>query len=166
MEHIIVDEQGKPVPQGEIGEILVKGLNVARGYVGGSDSKEGRFLGNGFRTGDIGFVDQEGYLSIIGRNDDIINVGGRKFHPVELELLISKHFPHFDCAISQREDPMFGFRPVLCLANDHGDAKSLLNLISQHFESYKTPSEVVYLNEIPKTANGKILRGELKKKIC
>ena len=166
VELIIVNEREEPVSAGEVGEIIVKGPNVAHGYLKESDGGQDRFSGDSFKTGDLGFLDQDGYLTLIGRSDDIINVGGRKFHPSELEQLLSKHFPHVDCAISKKPDRVLGFRPVLCVTDEDLDTSPLHLLIEERCEPYKRPAEVIRFKTIPRTANGKVIRAELMRMIA
>ncbi len=160
VEHLIYDTEGRELGEGEVGEVAVRGQNVARGYLSGSDSSEGRFVGDNFRTGDLGFFDQDRYLTIVGRKDDIINIGGKKLSPIELELLLLRHYPGLDCAVSHTKDDILGNRAVLCLSGDF-EIDKIKKIFLDSCEPYKRPAYIVSLPSIPRTENGKILRKEL-----
>jgi acyl-coenzyme A synthetase/AMP-(fatty) acid ligase len=110
-------------------------------------------------------MDEDGFLSVTGRIDDIINVGGKKFNPIELELDLREKFPSIDCAISYIPDKILGSRPVLCIKGENNGSTDILDYISINFESFKYPSRVVYMNEIFRTENGKIIRSKLNNKV-
>ena len=165
VEITIRDEDGTILASGDVGEIVVTGGNVAEAYIIGREWVREPFEGGSFHTGDLGYLDGEGFLHVVGRKDDMINIGGRKLHPTEVERVLHEAFPDLDCAISQRPHPVLGARPVLCLGDADADAESILGLLRQACDAYKVPGEVVRLEAIPRTANGKIIRSELARSV-
>lgn len=165
VEITIRDEDDAVLASPAVGEIVVTGGNVAEAYIIGRDWVREPFAGGSFHTGDLGYLDGEGFLHVVGRKDDMINIGGRKLHPTEVERVLHEAFPDLDCAISQRPHPVLGARPVLCLGDATADADSILGLLRQACDDYKVPGEVVRLDAIPRTANGKIIRSELARSV-
>ena len=165
IEVLILDKNDSPVSDGGEGQIAIKGPNVADSYYGSNIEGNENFRNGCFFTGDSGFMDEDGFLSVTGRIDDIINVGGKKFNPIELELDLREKFPSIDCAISYIPDKILGSRPVLCIKGENNGSTDILDYISINFESFKHPSRVVYMNEIFRTENGKIIRSMLNNKV-
>jgi acyl-CoA synthetase (AMP-forming)/AMP-acid ligase II len=165
VEITIRDEAGAVLADGRVGEIVVTGGNVAQAYIIGREWVREPFEGGSFHTGDLGHLDGEGYLHVAGRMDDMINTGGHKLHPTEVERVLHEAFPDLDCAISQRPHPLLGARPVLCLGDADADAATILGLLHRACEAYKVPEEVVRLAAIPRTANGKVIRSELARSV-
>lgn len=158
----ILDDDGAPVDDDESGEIYVSGPNVFPGYLTRDGVDRSPVEKGHYATGDVGFIDKDGFLQIVGRADAVINVGGRKVHPVELEALIRRRFRDTVFAISYLKDDLVGAIPVLCIEGDSAEGNEMLALIRENCESYKWPKEVIHLNEIPRTANGKIKRTDLR----
>jgi long-chain acyl-CoA synthetase len=162
---MILDSNNKPVSTGNEGQIVIKGPNVVESYYKSESENNKSFDAECFFTGDLGFADEEGFVSITGRMDDIINVGGRKFNPIELELGLRENFPNVDCAISELPDNLLGRRPVLCIQGNKKNSKNIMSYIHANFESFKHPTKIIYLDEIVRTENGKIVRSLLKNKV-
>jgi long-chain acyl-CoA synthetase len=165
IEVFILDKNDSTVFDGGEGQIAIKGSNVVDSYYGSNIEGNENFRNGCFYTGDTGFMDEDGFLSVTGRMDDIINVGGKKFNPIELELDLREKFPSVDCAISHIPDKVLGSRPVLCIKGEDNGSTDILDYISINFESFKHPSTVVYMNEIFRTENGKIIRSMLNNKV-
>lgn len=145
------------------GFLAVKGPIVMQGYLNNQHSTE-KVLKNGYYiTQDIVYKDEDNFYHLVGRQSDIISIGGLKIAPDEIEDVI-KHFPGvIECACVGKHSDIAGQVPVLFLViNDEYDGKKLYEFIKDKFEPYKCPKEVHIIEEIPKTFNGKILRRKLK----
>lgn len=159
----IRDSQGNVAKQGLAGEVLVQGDNVFAGYEGvGEQVKQESFFSGWFRTGDEGYFDEEGYLFLTGRIKEIINRGGEKISPREIDKL-ALAFPHvIEAACFAIEHESLGEDIALALVSDKGfDEAAFKKYLSQELAHFKVPRQLVYLYEIPKNKNGKILRYRL-----
>jgi len=166
----IFSENGECVPVGEVGEICVRGDHVMRGYLDAVHDANA-FFSNGFlRTGDLGSIDAEGTLRLTGRIKEIINVGGKKVSPEEVERALAT-FPEIEeCACVGVADPegMLGevVKAFVVLRNPAGtpipSRDELTKRLRGIFEDYKIPREYEVVPALPKTASGKLQRGKLK----
>ena len=161
---VCVDTERDLGPGGE-GEIRVRGGNVMRGYFGLPDSTAAVFDRRGFfRTGDIGKVDDEGYLYITGRLKEMLIVGGENVFPREIEEVLDQHDAVIASAVVGRSDPMRGEVPVAFveICEDHEfDEDALRAHCRERLAGYKVPKEVIRIDELPRNATGKIMRREL-----
>lgn len=160
--HITIrDENGREVMTGEEGEICVEGDAVTRGYLGIPASES--FWGSSFRTGDWGTVDEEGFITLKSRKKELINVGGRKVSPAEVEeVLLSFDFVK-DCACVAVPDPegILGDVVKAYIVTDEPERVSFALMdpaIGNRLEGYKHPLQYEVTGEIPKTASGKVQR--------
>ena len=164
----ITNENGKSLKSGETGEISIRGDNVGKGYWKKRGLWHTRYRDGWFRTGDIGYLDRDGYLIFIGRKDDIINIGGEKFSPFEVEEKLRPLLKGKSYCVSGAPDNngILGEVPVLCVEQDFlfsiEDIKKYLNGI---IEEYKIPRLLYHFERLPKTENGKIKHGEIRKQI-
>lgn len=164
--HIMIkDEYGKDVPCGEDGEICVKGDAVTIGYI--DLPHEDSFWGEYFRTGDWGFLDQDGYLTLRSRKKELINVGGKKVSPLEVETVLMEIDFIKDCACASIPDPegILGEVVKAYIVTEQPELavfKNIDKMIGQKLEGYKHPIEYVVIDEIPKTTSGKVQRLLLK----
>lgn len=160
----IVDEQLNPVEPGVEGQITVSGQGVSAGYWGeqSMDETNEKFRNGKYLTGDIGRFDSEGNLYCTGRIKDIINVGGLKVSPIEIERAL-QDIIHDEYAIVGIPDDNGSDSVVLCI--NKGDTEYNLESIQstalKSLERWKVPGRIVYLDEIPKTATGKIQRSRI-----
>ncbi len=157
----IFDEQGIEVPTGEEGEICIKGDHVTCGYINALN--ELSYFDDYFRTGDWGHKDREGYLYLTSRKKDLINVGGKKVSPMEVETLIQKVPGVLDCACVGIPDKEGYLGEVVkaYVVKETGSSTTFDEILSQitgKIEYYKLPVQWSWVEEIPKTQNGKILR--------
>ncbi|KAI4127278.1 MAG: hypothetical protein LQ338_003282 [Usnochroma carphineum] len=158
----ITDEAGKPLRRGEIGEVCVKGENVTSGYLGDPGVVASPFTPVGFlRTGDQGYVDQDGYVFLTGRIKELINKGGEKISPIEIDNALVQH-PQVQEAVSFAvEDEIYGQDVGVAVVLVEGALLStpeLLAWFSERAARFKVPKKVFYLTEMPKTATGKVQR--------
>ncbi|MFH8977525.1 class I adenylate-forming enzyme family protein [Streptomyces sp. NPDC017890] len=161
----IVDEQGAEVPFGEQGEIVVSGPQVVPGYWRRPDATAETFPGGELRTGDIGFMDAQGWLYVVDRKKDMINAAGFKVWPREVEDVLYTHPAVREAAVVGVPDGYRGetvkayisLRPGAEAAPD-----ALAAYCEERLAAYKYPRQVEILPDLPKTASGKILRRELR----
>ncbi|MDX3454872.1 AMP-binding protein [Streptomyces sp. ME02-8801-2C] len=161
----IVDEQGAEVPFGEQGEILVRGPQVVPGYWRLPEATAETFPDGELRTGDIGFMDAEGWLYVVDRKKDMINASGFKVWPREVEDVLYTHPAVREAAVVGVPD---GYRGETVKAyislrpGAEGDPDALAAYCKERLAAYKYPRQVEILPDLPKTATGKILRRELR----
>jgi long-chain acyl-CoA synthetase len=165
----IVDGHYQELPSGQIGRILVKGENVMREYFENQSMTREVFNADWLYTGDYGFCDEDGYFYLEAREKEMINVGGLKVSPVEIENLLKKYRGIEDCACVGISDPkgISGEVPkafVVCNKNctNKPNEIELTDFLRDKLESYKLPVEFEWIDSIPKTTSGKIQRLSLK----
>ena len=161
----IRDENGNDVPDGEDGEICVQGDAVTTGYL--DLPKNESFWGEFFRTGDWGFKDREGYISLRSRKKELINVGGKKVSPIEVEDVLKSFDFVDDCVCIAAPDPdgILGEVVKAFIVTNQPEKiqfEHLDGLIGNHLEGFKHPAIYELIDEIPKTSSGKIQRLSLK----
>jgi non-ribosomal peptide synthetase component E (peptide arylation enzyme) len=163
MEIRIIDEQGTDVPHGDIGEIAARGPTVHLGYHANVDANAQAFTEDGwFRTGDLGrFVDAQGNVQITGRRKEIINRGGKKFFPREVEEILYTHPKILHAAMIGLPDARLGERNCLCVVPKDGAELGLgeiVNFLKGQVADYKLPESIEHFGELPLTGTGKIRR--------
>ncbi len=162
----LLGEDDQPVPLGEAGEICAKGPQVMRGYWQKPDANAAAFTADGyFRTGDVGVFDERGYLRIVDRKKDMIIVSGFNVYPNEVEAVAAACMGVAECACVGRPDEKTGEAIVLFVVKLPGAALTEAE-VSTHCRSqltaYKVPKEVRFLDALPKSNVGKILRKDLR----
>jgi long-chain acyl-CoA synthetase len=158
----VVDEDRSDVAAGEIGELLVRPPRMASGYASG-DSLEDRVDGDGYlATGDLGRVDEDGFVWIEGRTGDMINRGGNKVFPDEVEEVLRLSPSIADVAVAGMPDERLGQVPVAFVVQaDEPDSEHLTALCREHLVPYKVPVAYVRIDSLPRNEVGKVLRGQL-----
>ena len=162
----IKDDEGNSLPQGESGEICIRGPNVMVGYYNQPEENAKAFTADGFmRTGDIGIMDPQGYTRIIDRKKDMILVSGFNVFPNELEQVISLCPGVVECAAIGVPDEKQGEAiKVFIIKNDQALTEDeVANYCHQNLTGYKRPKYIEFRDELPKSNVGKILRRELRK---
>jgi len=158
----ILDEGNRAVPVGTSGRVFVGSSLGFDGYTtGGSKDR----LGNLIATGDLGHFDRWGRLFIDGREDDMIISGGENVFPGEVEDLLSEHPAVFEVAVVGVEDPEFGQRLRAYVVRRKGQTASdeeLKSYVHDHLARFKTPREIVFVDRLPRTATGKVIKRELR----
>jgi non-ribosomal peptide synthetase component E (peptide arylation enzyme) len=170
MELGILDDTGLPVPRGQQGEIAAKGPSVHLGYLDNPAANRDSFTADGwFLTGDLGeFVDGAGNVRISGRKKEIINRGGKKYFPREIEEFLAGHPSLREAAVIGLPDKRLGERNCVCAILKPGAAVTLPELVGflkGQVADYKLPEELVVVNEFPMTPSGKVRRQELVKQV-
>ncbi|WP_448117034.1 long-chain-fatty-acid--CoA ligase [Mesorhizobium amorphae] len=161
----IRDEDGNPVPLGEVGEICIKGPQVMAGYWNRPDETAKVMTDDGyFKSGDMGFMDDKGYTKIVDRKKDMILVSGFNVYPNELEEVVAQHPGVLEVAAIGVPDEKSGEIPKLFVVKKDPDltAEALLEYCKQNLTGYKRPKYIEFRTELPKTNVGKILRRELR----
>jgi len=161
----IKDDDGNTLPQGEHGEICIRGPNVMQGYYHQPEETTKAFTADGFmRTGDIGLMDAQGFFKIIDRKKDMILVSGFNVFPNELENVISLCPGVVECAAVGVPDEHSGEAiKVFVIKNDPTlTEERLLRYCHDNLTGYKRPKYIEFRDELPKTNVGKILRRELR----
>lgn len=161
----IFDENGSILNENQEGEICIKGEHVTSGYIN-QDNKDTFFHDYYFRTGDSGFIDSEGYIYLKSRIKELINVGGKKVAPTEVEELLNKIEGIEECACVGTKDPNGVLGEVVkafIVRNDTTlTSEKITTILNGKLENYKIPVQYEWIDSIPKTNNGKILRNLLK----
>ena len=163
----IMNDKNEKLSQGEIGEICIKGDNVTNGYENNPEANKQSFVNDWFRTGDEGFFDEDGYLKISGRLKEIINKGGEKISPLEVDNILMD-FPPIDQALCfGYKDKMLGEDIAVAIklkenkSCTEDDIKSYAN---EKLAKFKIPKKIFIVEDIPKGATGKLQRIGLAKK--
>ena len=162
----IMDEKDKILDQGETGEVCIKGDNVTLGYDNNPEANKSSFTNGWFRTGDQGYFDQNGYLKISGRLKEIINKGGEKISPLEVDNVLMDH-PLIEQAVCfGYEDKMLGEDIAAAIIVKEGKNCSETDVktyAQEKLAKFKIPKKIFFVNEIPKGATGKLQRNVLAK---
>jgi len=159
----VVGADGEPLPPGEAGEIEISGPNVMKEYWLRPDATRDAHRGEWFRSGDIGFLDEQGYLTISDRLKDMIISGGENIYPAEVEQLIMER-PEIDAvAVIGVPDERWGEVPLaIAVPRAEITAEQVLAHLSGRLAKYKIPRAVVFVDELPRTASGKIRKTDLR----
>ncbi|MDQ3894237.1 MAG: long-chain fatty acid--CoA ligase [Actinomycetota bacterium] len=163
----VVDADDCEVAAGTWGEVVIRGPNVMLGYWNRPDESGDALRGGWFHTGDIGFLDEAGYLSIVDRVKDMINVGGFKLWPREIEEVLYQHSAVTECAVIGVPDRVKGELPVAIVVARGGAElrqESLKEFCRERLATYKIPSSFDFVDELPKTPSGKILKRVLRER--
>lgn len=166
----LLDPEGRDVPTGQEGEICAEGPSVHLGYHANPQANADAFTADGwFRSGDLGFIDGQGNLRISGRVKEMINRGGMKYFPREVEEVLYGHPAILYCAIVGLPDSRLGERACLCVVPREGQVaptlEQILVFLGNGFATYKLPERLVVMQELPFTPTGKIQRHHLVKDI-
>lgn len=163
----IADDQGNELPVGEVGEILVKGPGIFKGYWEMPEATKEAFKDGYFCTGDLAYRDEEGYLFLVDRKKDMILCGGYNVYPREVEDIVYQNPKILECAVISEKDPARGEVPALYAVLKDGEKMTedeMIDYCKQKMASYKVPRFVYFIDEIPKSATGKIMKRLLKEK--
>jgi len=168
VENNVVDVNGQEVPVGEVGELIVRGPNVMKGYYKLPEETEMAIRDGWLYTGDLAKVDDEGYFYIVDRKKDMIIVGGYNVYPREVEEVLFAHNNIVEAAVIGYPDPNLGEAVHAFVVLKEVAATStedLLAYCTKHMVKYKVPKVIEIMDELPKNTTGKILRRSLKEKV-
>ncbi|WP_135459425.1 AMP-binding protein [Mycobacterium sp. DL99] len=162
----IVDGSGATLPQGEVGEVVIKGPNVMRGYLNRPEETAETLVDGWLRTGDVGRFDEDGYLVLVDRAKDMIIRGGENIYPKEIETVVHQLPEIAEAAVVGRANPVYGEEPVLFVSLNPG-AELGEDRIREHLTAsvskYKLPVEITILPGLPVNPVGKIDKPTLRK---
>ena len=164
----IVDDRGNTLPPGVTGEIVIRGENVTRGYENNPSANETAFIDGWFRTGDQGTMDADGYVAITGRLKEIINRGGEKISPREVDEIIMEHPAVHQCVTFGMPHEMLGEEVAAAIVLKEGvacDDRELRQFAAVRLADFKVPKKILILKEIPVGATGKLQRIGLAQKL-
>jgi long-chain acyl-CoA synthetase len=162
----ILDEDGKELPLGEIGEIAVRGASVMKGYWRLAEETKASFYNDWFLTGDLGNEDEDGYFSILDRKKDMVIVNGMNVYPRIIEEVLYRFDAVLEAAVIGHIDKTHGEIPVAYIVLKNGceaDSADIRSWCRQHLGNYEVPRKVIFLKELPKNAAGKIVKRVLNK---
>jgi phenylalanine ammonia-lyase len=162
---VVDPDTGVEAATGEAGEIVVRGPNVMLGYWNRADATAKAIRNGWFHTGDIGRVDEDGYFYIVDRLKDMVNVGGLKVYPVEVENTIYQHPAVEEVAVYGLVDRMMNERVcanIICKTGHELSEAEIIAFCRQRLADYKIPSTVFFVDSIPKSPTGKILKRVLR----
>jgi long-chain acyl-CoA synthetase len=168
MEVRIVDAAGRDVPVGEPGEIILRGENVMVGYYNKPEATAEAIRDGWFYTGDIGKLDEEGYIYIVDRTKDMINVGGFNVYPREVEEVLYRHPKVADAAVIDEPDPYQGESVLAVVVPKAGEtvtAEELIAYCRERLAVFKAPRRVEFRESLPRNLSGKVLKRQLRDEI-
>ena len=162
----IVDDNNEEQPDGELGEIVIRGPNVFKGYFKNDSATEKAFAGGWFHTGDIGFRDADGFYYIADRKSDMIIRGGENIYPREIDDVLYTHPAVAAAAVIGVPDKLYGESVAAFVVLKEGESVSeseLIDLCRSKLADFKCPEKVHFVDDIPKGPTGKLLKRELAK---
>ena len=164
----IMNDAGDLLPQGENGEVVIQGPNVTKGYESNDEANETAYTNGWFRTGDQGVLDEEGYLRLTGRLKEIINRGGEKISPLEVDEVIMDHPAVAQCVTFAMRHKSLGEDVAAAVVLKEGQTAGeadIRSFVQSRLVDFKVPRRVLILEEIPKGATGKLQRIGLAEKL-
>jgi long-chain acyl-CoA synthetase len=167
VENKVVDEFGEEVPVGQVGELIVSGPNIMKGYYKMPEETAHTIKDGWLYTGDLARMDEDGYFYIVDRKKDMIIVGGYNVYPREVEEVLYSHPSIVEAAVIGVPDTNLG-EAVKCfvvIKNSSQTEEDLISYCREHLAKYKVPNEIEFLKELPKNTTGKILRRALKQQL-
>jgi acyl-CoA synthetase (AMP-forming)/AMP-acid ligase II len=160
----ILDDDGNELPRGATGEVSIKGPNVTRGYLRNPEATASAFTNGWFRTGDSGAIDADGYIYLHGRIKELINRGGEKISPLEVDDVLLRHPAVREAVTVGVPNAIYG-EEVEAVVTLHADqtasADELIAHCKEHLAAFKAPKAIRFVPEIPRSATGKIQRRRL-----
>jgi fatty-acyl-CoA synthase len=163
----LVDEYDQDVKKGEVGEILARGPSIMVGYYKDPESTSQTLKGGWLHTGDLGRLDEEGYLYIVDRKKDMIISGGENIYPREIEEILYAHPKILEAAVIGLPDPTWGERIHAVVALKEGELlteQEVIDYCKAHIASFKKPKSVEFVDRLPRSSAGKVLKRILKER--
>ena len=163
----IQDDEGAPVPVGEVGELCVRGRNVMSGYWRDPKQTQEALRDGWLLTGDLARMDEDGYLYIVDRKKDLIIVGGLNVYPREVEDVMRQLPQVADCAVVGISSPLHGERVKAFVELREGQgltSEQIVEHCTAQLAHYKVPRAVEFVPELPRSATGKVLKRELRER--
>lgn len=163
-----ISPEGKGLPAGEVGEVVVQGATVMRGYLNRSEETAATLVDGWLRTGDVGFVDEDGYLTLVARIKDLIIRGGENLYPKEIESVLCGHPEVLEAAVVGAPDTLYGEVPVAHVVpypDTSLTVEDLLGLCRRNLTKVKVPVAIHLTDALPKNPVGKIDKPGLRKSL-
>jgi long-chain acyl-CoA synthetase len=160
----VVDDDDNEVPIGTLGEIVLRGENILKGYYKNEEATKRAFRGGWFHSGDIGYRDEDGYFYIVDRKTDMIIRGGENIYPREIDEVLYQHPEVASAAAVGVPDELYGEDVAAFIVLNEGSvvsAEEIIGFCRERLADYKCPKRVIFLDEIPKGPTGKLLKREL-----
>jgi long-chain acyl-CoA synthetase len=160
----VVDDDGNDLAQGEVGEIVIKGHNVMKGYWNREEETAEAIKDGWFFTGDMGRIDEDGYFSIVDRKKEMIIRGGYNVYPREIEEVLYEHEAVQEAAVIGVPDESMGEEVAAVVVLKQGrevDEATLRDFVKGEVAGYKYPRRIHFVDELPKGPTGKILKREI-----
>lgn len=160
-----VDPQGREVPAGDPGELLMKGPNIVKGYYNKPEATRKGLVDGWLYTGDIARIDDEGYVFIVDRMKDMIVRGGENIYSIEVESVLSSHPKVLESAVVPEPHHIFGEVVRACLVlrpETEASAEEILEYCRQHLADFKVPARIIFLSELPRNPGGKVIKTQLR----
>ena len=165
----VMDDEGREVPTGDIGELWLKGPMVAKGYWENAQASRANFIGGYWRSGDVGRVDAQGFVHVLDRRKDMLNRGGYKIFSIEVENTLCEHPDVLEAAVVAKPCPVLGERVHVFVTAREGrtlDAQQLRGFCASRLADYKVPETYTLRDQpLPRNANGKILKRQLREEL-
>jgi long-chain acyl-CoA synthetase len=161
----VVDDDGNEVPQGEVGEIAIRGHNVMKGYWNRPDATAEVMKNGWLHTGDMARMDEDGYFFIVDRKKEMIIRGGYNVYPREIEEVLYEHPAVLEAAVVGVPDASMGEEvgaAVVLKPGEQADADDIRAFVKERVAAYKYPRKIWFLDELPKGPTGKLLKREIK----
>lgn len=163
----VVDDNDKDVPLGAVGEAVYRGPTVMKEYYKNPEATAEAMRGGWFHGGDLVRQDAEGYIYVVDRKKDMIISGGENIYPAEIEEVLYRHPKILECAVIGVYDPEWGESVKACVVLKPGETlteQEVIEYCKQHLASYKKPKSVDFLDSLPRSATGKVLKRVLREK--
>jgi long-chain acyl-CoA synthetase len=163
----VFDEDQRECPPGEVGELVVQGEQVLKGYFRNEEGTAGAFTGGWFHSGDMARRDEEGFFYIVDRKKDMIVTGGENVYSREVEEVLYTHPAISEVAVIGLPDPTWGENITAVVVLRPGATASEADIVAvcrDRLAGFKKPKNVFFADEIPKTVSGKILKRELRER--
>ena len=164
----VVNENLTPCKQMEVGQIIVKSPLASSGYYNLPHITEESFVEDFFLTGDLGYLDEEGYLFFVDRKKDVIITGGMNIYPLDIESVMSEHPQIKECAIVGIHDPYLGEVPVAiikCLGDTRSVEREVRSTLKKKLAPFQIPLKYFFRKHLPLTASGKLDKRSMRREI-
>jgi long-chain acyl-CoA synthetase len=161
----IFDDNNREVAAGVVGEIVTQGINLMKGYFKNEDALKEVVQEGWYHTGDLGYLDEEGFLYVVDRKKDMIIRGGQNIYPAEIENVLYTHTDILECAVIGIAHPILGEEVAAIVVRRQGSTiteEMIIQFTRERIAAYKVPVRVRFVDELPHNASGKILKRELR----